>query len=65
VHHTAQVVVGPIAAVVVVRRTGPEVDTAGSALVVVRSLGEVLVDIVAADHRALPDISTCPMCLPS
>ena len=53
VHHTVQVVVDPIAVVVVVRHTGPEADTVDSALVVVRSLGEVLVDTVAADHRAL------------
>lgn len=57
-HRTAQVVVGPIAAVVEEHRTGPEVDTVGSALEVARSLGEVLVDIVAAGRRALASINT-------
>lgn len=60
--HTVQVGAGPIAAAAVEeRRTDSEVDTAGSALEVARSL----VDTVAVDHRALAAISTCPKCWPT
>jgi len=57
--HTAAVVeAGPIVAVGEVRRTGLAVDTVDSALVVARSLGEVLADTVAAGRRALLCINT-------
>lgn len=56
-HHTAQVEVGPIVAVVV-HRTGPEVDIAGSASEFARSLGEDLAGTVAVARRALSSINT-------
>lgn len=49
---------GPIVVAVEEHRTGPGADIVGSALGVVRSLGEDLADAVAAGRRALTGINT-------